>query len=128
MQNTVIPPGSEKVTEAFHFVAGRISGDFLFISGQLGTHDRVLADGLEAQIDAALANVARVLKEAGRDFTAIAEISSFHMGDISQHVPLFVAAMKKHFPGHPPAWTAVGVTALAMAGALVEVKAVASLA
>lgn len=126
MQTAIIPAGTEKVTEAFHFVAGRISGNFLFISGQLGTHNRVLAEGLEAQIDAAFGNLAKVLKEAGRDLTAIVEISSFHVGDLPQHVPVFVAAMKKHLP-HPPAWTAVGVTGLAMPGALVEIKAVAAL-
>ena len=127
MQTAIIPAGTEKVTEAFHFVAGRVSGNFLFISGQLGTHNRVLADGLEAQVDAAFANLAKVLAAAGRDLTAIVEISSFHVGEVSQHVPVFVAAMKKHLPENPPAWTAVGVTGLAMAGALVEVKAVASL-
>ncbi len=127
MSKAVIPAGTEKVVEAFHFVPGRISGDFVFVSGQLGTHNRVLADGLEAQIEAAFANLGRVLAEAGLDLSAIVEIGSFHVGDVSQHVQAFAAAMKKHLPDNPPAWTAVGVTGLAMAGALVEVKAVAEL-
>lgn len=127
MSKAIIPAGTEKVVEAFHFVPGRTAGNLLFVSGQLGTNNRVLADGLEAQIDAAFANLARVLAEAGRDLTAIVEIGSFHVGDVSQQVQAFAAAMKKHLPGNPPAWTAVGVTGLAMAGALVEVKAVATL-
>ncbi len=127
MQNTIIPAGTEKVVDAFHFVPGRIAGNLLFISGQLGTHDRALADGLEAQIDAAFANIGRILAEAKLDMTAIVEIGSFHVGEVPQHVQAFAAAMKKHLPGHPPAWTAVGVTGLAMPGALVEVKAVAAL-
>jgi enamine deaminase RidA (YjgF/YER057c/UK114 family) len=127
MSKAVIPAGTEKVVEAFHFVPGRIAGNFLFISGQLGTHNRVLAEGLEAQIDAAFGNLGRVLAEAGLDLGDIVEIGSFHVGDVSQHVQAFAAAMKRHLPGNPPAWTAVGVTGLAMAGALVEVKAVAAL-
>ena len=127
MSKAIIPAGTEKVVEAFHFVPGRTAGNLLFMSGQLGTHNRVLADGLEAQIDAAFANLARILAEVDRDMTAIVEIGSFHVGDVSQHVQAFAAAMKKHLPGNPPAWTAVGVTGLAMAGALVEVKAVATL-
>ena len=55
MSKAIIPAGTEKVVEAFHFVPGRIAGNLLFISGQLGVNNRVLADDVgKATVDGSL--------------------------------------------------------------------------
>ena len=79
MSKAIIPAGTEKVVEAFHFVPGRTAGNLLFISGQLGTHNRVLADGLEAQIDAAFANIMTDARKAGRS-KVVDQPANYHNG------------------------------------------------
>jgi enamine deaminase RidA (YjgF/YER057c/UK114 family) len=112
----------------YHFAPAIRAGGLLFLSGQLGLTDLsppTLADGLAAQIDSALTNLGKVLAAAGRGYADVAEISSFHVGSLDDHMPLFVEALARFFALPYPAWTSVGVAGLALTGALVEVKAIA---
>ena len=127
MSDIVIPAGMEELTQAYRFAPARCSGNLLFVSGQIGTRGAVLAEGIDGQIAAAFENIATVLAEAGCDFSSIVEITSFHVGDVPDHLGAFVAALKQHLGDHLPAWTAVGTTGLGMPGALVEVKVVAEI-
>ena len=125
MHHAIIPVGSEKMTDRFRFAPGRRFGNFIFVSGQIGTVGRELAQGIEAQIDAAFSNVEAVLKAEDTDLNSIADITSYHVGDVAEHLRHFVSVLKRRFGDHFPAWTAVGATGLAAPGALVEIKATA---
>lgn len=128
MRDPIIPAGMEIFHTHYHFAPAIRAGGLLFLSGQLGLTDLsppTLADGLAAQIDSALTNLGKVLAAAGRGYADVAEISSFHVGSLDDHMPLFVEALARFFAPPYPAWTSVGVAGLALAGALVEVKAVA---
>ena len=118
------PPGTEEFYNTWQFSQGVQVGDTLWISGQLG----IGSDGkpgatIEEQTRLAFQNLSRVLEEAGGSLAEVVELTTYHlaMDDLPQ-----VAAVKGEFISQDfPAWTAIGVTALAMPEFLIEVKATA---
>ncbi|MEQ5837962.1 MULTISPECIES: RidA family protein [Paraburkholderia] len=128
MREAIIPAGMEIFHSHYHFAPAVRANGLLFLSGQIGLiniETPTLADGLTAQIDSALQNIGRVLEAAGRDYSSVVEINSFHVGPLGDHMPLFVEALAKFFDEPYPAWTSFEVSGLAFPGALVEVKAIA---
>jgi enamine deaminase RidA (YjgF/YER057c/UK114 family) len=81
------------------------------------------AQGIEAQARIAFENLRRVLAEAGATLADVVELVTYHksMSDMAG----FSKVKAEFFPSDYPAWTAVGVTELAVPGILVEVRATA---
>ncbi|CAN5527633.1 hypothetical protein BH20ACT17_BH20ACT17_08890 [soil metagenome] len=52
------------------------------------------------------------------------EMTSYHVG-LREHLAQFIAVKDRHIAEPYPAWSAIGVSELITAGALVEVRAVA---
>ena len=123
----VIPAAMRATYERFHFAAAVRAGDLLLCSGQLGVgpDGRGIADPA-AQFAAAFANVKAVLAEAGLDFGDVIELTTFHVG-LRQHLGAFMRAKDTVLPEPYPAWTAIGITELAVPGCLVEIRATAQL-
>ncbi len=100
------------------------SGDMLFCSGQLGL-DPVsgeLADGVEAQAERALRNLASVLDAAGLGFDDVVKTTIF-LADIGDFTAVN-AVYDRFMPDPPPARSTVQVAALPKGG-LVEIEAIA---
>ena len=91
-------------------------------SGVLGTgEDGSLAEEPVDQFRQAFGNAQVVLEEAGCGWDDVVEMTTFHVA-LSDHLAAFMQA-KDEFVGEPyPAWTAIGITELAIPGALVEVR------
>jgi 2-iminobutanoate/2-iminopropanoate deaminase len=100
------------------------AGELLFVSGQLGTVDGELADGLAAQVTAALANLSAVLAGAGANLAQVVKTTVFlvDMADFEAMNEAYLVG----FGDHRPARSAVAVAALPR-GARVEIEAVAHL-
>lgn len=103
----------------------RRAGDWVVTSGQLGLvpgagDAPVLAEGTEAQLRQALANLAGVLKEEGAALADVVKVTLFlvDMDDFALANRVWVEV----FGDHRPARSAVGVAALPL-GARVEVEA-----
>lgn len=96
------------------------AGDWLVVSGQVGVADGTLADGFDAQLRQALANLAGVLDTAGASLGDLVKTTVFlrHMADYARMNEIYCEA----FGDHRPARSAVGVAELPL-GALVEVEA-----
>lgn len=100
----------------------------LEISGQIGVHpDGALAEGLEAQLDTALANIDRALAAAGMGRANLMKITVY----LTQNTPEAVAGYRTRrdiwVGDHPPpASTLLIVAGLAAPALLVEVDAVAA--
>jgi 2-iminobutanoate/2-iminopropanoate deaminase len=97
---------------------------FVFCSGQLGL-DPVsgeLVEGVEAQADRALRNVAAVLDAAGLTTADIVKTTIF-MADIADFA-MVNAVYARHMPDPPPARSTFAVGALPR-GAAVEIEAIA---
>ena len=100
------------------------SGDMLFCSGQLGL-DPVsgeLAEGVEAQAERALRNLASVLDAAGLGFDVVVKTTIF-LADIGDFAAVN-AVYDRFMPDPPPARSTIQVAALPKAG-LVEIEAIA---
>ncbi len=122
----IIPPGMENIFERFRYAPGVLVDGTLYIAGQVGRDAelKVIA-GAEAQFTQAFENVGRVLRAAGASFDDVVEMVTYHVD--MRDLALFMEVKNRYFTGRVPAWTGVGVTALAMPGLMVEIKCTARL-
>ena len=106
-------------------------GSLLFISGQLPVdrQRRLVAPGdLAGQTRQVLENLTTVLTASGASWTDVAKLTIFVVGmDQIAQVREARAAFYAEQGVEPPASTAVGVAALAIEGALLEIEAYAVL-
>lgn len=100
------------------------AGDLLFCSGQLGLDPATgeLADGVEAQAERAMRNLAAVLDAAGCTADDIVKTTIF-LADIADFTAVN-AVYGRFMPDPPPARSTVGVAALPKGGR-VEIEAIA---
>ena len=92
------------------------TGDFVFLSGQLGTDDKGLVPGgFEAQSRKAMDNVADILKGMGLGMDNVVKctIMIADMGKWADFNKIYVSYFK---PGRLPARSALGANGLALGG------------
>lgn len=125
-RTAVFPDGKQEVYEQYGYSAAILSGDLLFVSGQVGVDSNGVAiEDPRAQIAQAFENLAQVLDAAGCTMDDIVDVTSFHV-DMFAHFDIVGAEKRKAFPATPyPSWTAVGVTNLADPTLLLEIKVIA---
>ena len=102
------------------------AGGLIFTAGQMPVDGQVQVVGegdIRAQTRQVFANLTAVLAAAGATLADVVELVSYHtdMADLGAVVEVKGEYIAADFP----AWTAVGVTALALRGQLIEFKAVA---
>jgi len=101
------------------------AGGLLFVSGQLGIDPAVgkLVEGVEAQAERALDNMAAILAAAGMGFGNVvkATVLLASMDDFAKVNAIY----GKRFPQDPPARAAFAVAKLPLGG-LVEIEAIAA--
>lgn len=104
---------------------GMSFGDLVFVSGQSGREPQSgrVADGVEAQTEQALKNVAAVLEAAGSGLSDVIRCGVFLI-DMDEF-PKMNAVYARMFDGHQPARTTVAVSGLPGPGLRVEIDAVA---
>lgn len=110
----------------YHFSPGFEAGGFLFVSGQIGLHPSGLvpSDPSE-QARIAFERLGAVLAEAQLSYDDIVSITSHHVGDVAGIFDWF-PAVKDVFLAPPyPAWTAIGVSGLAIPELVIEISAIA---
>lgn len=122
----VIPAAQQATYDNFHFAPAVVDEKgTVWCSGVIGSGaDGRCVDDPSEQFRQAFANVTDILSEAGCGWGDVVDITSFHI-DLPQHLAAFIAAKDEVVAGPYPAWTAIGTTALALRGALVEIKVVA---
>jgi enamine deaminase RidA (YjgF/YER057c/UK114 family) len=118
------PPGTEELYNTWQYSQAVRVGNIVFISGQLGIGpDGQPGNSIEEQSRYAMQNLVRILETMGATVADIVELTTFHI-DIDD-LPKFAAVKAELITQEFPAWTAVGVTQLALPWMLVEVKATA---
>ncbi|MGL4620898.1 MAG: Rid family hydrolase [Chroococcidiopsis sp.] len=126
MQPQWIKTEHHKATyEAFDYVPGvTASGKFAFISGQVGVEeDGSVSDDSETQIARAFANLGEIIKAIPASPRDVVDITTYHVG-LREHFLLVSTEKKKFFSDWNPAWTAIGITDLAIEGLILEIRAV----
>ena len=122
----IIPPGMENIFERFRYAPGVLVDDTLYIAGQVGRDEQLqVVAGTQAQFTQAFENVGKVLRAADATFDDVVEMVTYHLD--MRDLALFMEVKNRYFTGRLPAWTGIGVTALAMPGLVVEIKCTARL-
>jgi enamine deaminase RidA (YjgF/YER057c/UK114 family) len=118
----VIPAWMKPVYDAYHFAPAVIDGDYLRCSGMIRFRKdmSVPADPAE-QFTVAFENLAGLLAEAGVTFADVVQLNSYHV-NLQKHMAAFGAVKNKFMKPPHAAWTAIGITELALPGALVEIQ------
>lgn len=128
IKKAIFPPGSKDQATQIKVSPGIISGDHVFLTGVTGSYpDGSMPENAEDQIRSAFNKIGSVLAEAGLSHGAIVEMTTYHVG-LHDHFDLFNEIRCEYVSDPFPAWTAVEVAALRRAGAIVEIRVIASLA
>lgn len=118
----VIPAWMKPIYDAYHFAPAVIDGDHLRCSGMIGLRpDLSVPDDPAEQFTLAFENLRGLLEEAGLTFADVVELTTYHVG-LQAHIGAFAAAKDAFMSAPHAAWTAVGVSELAVPGALVEIQ------
>jgi 2-iminobutanoate/2-iminopropanoate deaminase len=122
------PPGPEFLVSAqttalsLPFADAVRAGDFLFVSGQIGTvpsNDQLVPGGIGPEARQALENIRAILERYGSSMDAVVKCTVF-LADIREGAA-FNAVYRGYFPAHLPARSAFGGNELAL-GARVEIE------
>ena len=125
-RTNVVPKEMEVIKQRFHYNPGVQAGHLLFIAGQVGRDEQLnVVEGKEAQFVQAFENVKKVLSAAGLTFDDVVDMVTYHTD--MRDLQLFMTVKDRYYTREYPAWTGIGVTALAMPGLMVEIKCVAML-
>ena len=110
--------------DAYHFAPAVRANGLLLCSGQIGTSpDGSVADSPLDEFRQAWVHVGRVLEHAGLSYDNILEYTTYHVG-LQEHLQDFMKARDEVIREPWPAWTAIGVSELAVPGARVEIRVV----
>lgn len=124
---TVVPASGKSAYKNFHFSQAVKSSGLLVCSGQIGTlPDHSLPETAEEEFRAAWKAVGVVLNEAGLGFKNIIEYTSYHV-KLKEHIQAFVKVRDEVLSEPWPAWTAIGISELAVPKARVEIRVIAEL-
>ncbi len=126
-RSVVIPKGMQVQYDEWQLAPAVRVGNRLYCSGQLGLDaDGRVPESAEAQFVNAFEAVKAVLEEAGGSFADVVEMSSFHVGLMSE-MEIYTAVRARYVSAPYPAQTAVGVAELGAPGAIIELKVTAIL-
>ncbi|KWI56788.1 hypothetical protein WT72_14575 [Burkholderia pseudomultivorans] len=118
--------GGNRVFDLFQYSPAVTAHGLVFIAGQIGLRaDGSIPESPAGQIDAAFGRVEAILAHLGLDFSDVVELVSYHV-DLSTHLATFRAVKERYVRADFPAWTILGVAALARPELIVEIKVVAS--
>lgn len=122
----IMPPAFRAAAEQLKMSPAIRSGGHLFFTGVTGGNaDGRMPDDPETQFLNCFGKIGIVLQEAGLDFGALVEMTSYHVG-LRGHFELFDRVRLEHVREPYPAWTAVEVAGLRREGAIVEIRLVAN--
>lgn len=118
--------GGNAVFDRFRYAPAVKAGGLVFIAGQVGLRpDGSLPDTAREQIERAFERLAAILAHLGLGFEDLVELVSYHV-DVDTQLADFRAVKDRWITQDFPAWTILGVAALARPGLVVEIRAVAA--
>jgi enamine deaminase RidA (YjgF/YER057c/UK114 family) len=125
-RQAIFPAGRQDLYQKNRYSAAILSGDLLFVSGQVGSREDASPEpDFDRQVRRAFENLKSTLGAAGCGLQDIIDVTTFHT-DPGTQVETVLAIKDEMFPQAPyPNWTAVGVNWLA--GFDFEIKVIARL-
>lgn len=118
----IIPAALQSYYDDWKMSPGLISSGHLFMTGFTGVDDEGrLPDDDESQIRNVFEKIESVLAEAGLDFGAVVEMTSYHIG-LRDHLELFKRIRSEYVKEPYPAWTAIEVAGFVRVGAVIGLR------
>ena len=118
--------GSNRIFDLFQYSPAVTANGLVFIAGQIGLRaDGTIPQDPQEQIDVAFKRIEAVLEHLGLDFTDVVELVSYHI-DVGSQLAAFREVKERYIRSDFPAWTILGVAALARPELIVEIKVVAA--
>lgn len=122
----LVPAGMEESGPRYGMSPGVRSGEFIFVSGQLGIDaDGTIPTDGPRQAELAFEALARVLAEAGATLDDIVQLQTFQVGSMLDTNEWFIPVKSRYITAPYPSWTGFGVTSLGGEGAIIEIGAIA---
>jgi reactive intermediate/imine deaminase len=121
----IVPAGAELASQLFGYSQAVRVGDWVQVSGQVGIDPKTHAFPVDFtdQVKLAFSNLDAVLKTSGASLGDVIEITTYQLD--MEHFQDVVDVRNEVFGEHRPAWTALGVNALALPSVQFEVSALA---
>lgn len=118
----ILPDANRRAYDNFHFAPAVRANGLVLLSGQIGVDARGLVpDSPAEEFRNAWRAVGAILAEAGLSFDDVIEYTTFHVG-LQNHLATFMAVRDEFIAAPWPAWTAIGISELAVPGARVEIR------
>lgn len=119
---SIVSEAGRYMYDNFHFSEATECDGILYCSGVIGTQaDGKIPEDAKDEFRNAWQGIGAVLKQAGMDYENIVEYTSYHVG-LQELMGAFMSARNEVLSEPWPAWTAIGITELAIPGARVEIR------
>ena len=126
-RNVILTEADRHSYDNFHFAPAVASGGLLVCSGQIGASaDGKVPEDAAEEFRNAWQAIGRVLAAAGLGYEDIVELTSYHV-DLPAHMRAFMAVKDEFLAAPWPAWTAIGITSLAVRDARAEIRVIAAM-
>ncbi len=123
--DSIVTPSGRFAYDRLHYSEAVRSNGLLICSGVIGTSEKGdLPESIEEEFNNAWKKVGLLLEEGGATWTDIVECTTYHVG-LNEHIRLFSSVRDQYLSEPWPAWTAIGITELAVPGAHVEIRVIA---
>lgn len=125
--DTVVTNSGQFMYDNFHFSEATRSNGFLLCSGVIGVGAKgEVPEDIKQEFHNAWKGIGRILAECDLGFEDIVEYTSYHVG-LHATMSDFMAVRDEFLSEPWPAWTALGISELAVPGAHVEIRVIAKL-
>ena len=124
-RKAIIPDELQPYYDDWKMSPGHLSGNHVFLTGFTGADaDGMLSEVPEIQMRHAFDKIGYVLREAGLDYGALVEMTTYHVG-LKDHLETFKTVRAEYVTEPYPAWTAIEVAGFVRDGAIIEIRAIA---
>lgn len=118
----IIPPGFNVKYDVWHFSPAIESGEFVFVSGCTGNRpDGTISQVATEQFEQTFLTIEKTLAAAHLTLDDIVEMTTYHVG-LKKQLKSFMNVKDKYINKPYPAWTAIGISELAVDDAIIEIK------
>ena len=123
----VVTKSGQFVYDNFHFSEATRSNGFLLCSGVIGTGDKGKPpEDIKEEFRNAWKGIGKILEACNIGYDDIVEYTSYHIG-LHANMADFMSVRDEFLSAPWPAWTAIGISELAIPGAHVEIRVTARL-
>lgn len=124
----IVTPAGQFAYDRLHYSEATRTGGFVFCSGVIGTNEKGrVPEDVEQEFRTAWKKVETLLEAAGSSLSRIVECTTYHVG-FHDHIGTFSKVRDEYLSEPWPAWTAIGISELAVPGAHVEIRVTAQVA